>query len=107
MKRMVRRSEVSRVKLHIAVFISVMLCSMLLFSGYYLAKEWGHDCDGGDCPICECMTMCQEFLGHIYGGGAEQTVYAALLTGGIICLLSVCSERTAATLITWKVRLNP
>jgi len=84
-----------------------MLFTVLLFSGFYLVEEWDHECEGEDCPICECIAQCQSFFREFFGGEMAQEVCMFTILCCLGGILSVEPEIIGYTLISWKVRLNP
>ena len=79
---------------------------MILTSAYFLAHEATHNCDDEDCPVCECIHICEEELKRLSNAGE---VFVALLMFGII--LSADNEINEPLLISMtpvnrKIRLN-
>ena len=90
----------------LAVIISVLMASVLLFSVFYIAAEADHECEGAHCHVCECIEICAGLLQR-FGFESEHTLVAAAavfaLISVIFCYEKVRSENTPVTL---KVRLN-
>ena len=90
----------------LAVIISVLMASVLLFSVFYIAAEADHECEGAHCQVCECIEICAGLLQR-FGFGSGHTLVAAAavfaLISVIFCYEEVRSENTPVTL---KVRLN-
>ena len=89
-----------------ARWLAAALVLVLLFSALFIALEAHHDCQGDDCAICACISICQDLL---------QQLSAAALVLGLTLLLNravrtlVFAVRAAAaypTPITLKVKLS-
>ena len=89
-----------------ARWLAAVLALVLLFSALFIALEAHHDCQGDDCAICACISICQDLL--------RQLSVAALVLG--LALLLNCTVRalaftvrtaiTFSTPITLKVKLS-
>ncbi len=91
----------------ISLLTCVILVTITLFSHFYLAMEAGHDCDGEDCPICACMTICEGVLHQV--GGAAPLVAAIIFFIGFIFLdmpIIRTSSVINSSLVAKKVRLD-
>jgi NADH:ubiquinone oxidoreductase subunit K len=90
--------------------IAVLMCAALyfsvLFSAFFIADEYHHDCVGEVCPICQCIAECEAFVNQISSGLI--IVFIALLTLAIAAdsYRMFVSLFSANTLVTQKVRLN-
>ena len=90
--------------------ISLLLCGVLLFgmlfSAFFVSKEFHHDCTGEDCPICQMVAICENFSHQLSSGLA----FLASVIMGLFCIfvtpvMTVCAPK-ASTLVSYKVRLN-
>ncbi|MCR5558154.1 MAG: hypothetical protein K6F75_11430 [Butyrivibrio sp.] len=90
--------------------ISVILCGVLLFgmlfSTFFVSKEFHHDCTGEDCPICEMVAICENFSHQLASG----LIFLAAVIIGLFCLYvaacTVISSKSSFSLVAYKVRLN-
>jgi hypothetical protein len=49
-------------------FISAVLILLLtVVAVFYIAVETDHECHGEDCPICECIHVCESYLHETRG----------------------------------------
>ena len=89
---------------------ALLLCIGLVFalavSSTYIAHEAGHVCSGDDCPICQMVAICDNFVNQL--GCGLIFLAAALL---FIFVKSVektysCHLFIAPTPVRQKVRLN-
>ncbi len=99
-------SEFEYVKSGIAAFICVMLLVGVLFSNFYVAHEFQHDCTGEDCPICQYIAECEAFVNQISTG-------VVFVCTALIAFLAISKTYTFvtrvgvfSTLVDQKVRLN-
>lgn len=89
-----------------ALFISMAMLVVMLFSAFYITLEATHDCDGDSCPVCAMIQQCENNLNQIGSG----LILVAVITG-IAYLLSVCVKKADGffmypTLVSNMVRLN-
>ena len=49
----------------ISFLLTVLICSIMLWSAFYIANETGHDCIGEDCPICYQLSVCQNNINRL------------------------------------------
>ena len=100
-----RNAEKIGIKRLFAGAVCLTVLAALLFSAFFIAMEAGHDCTGGDCPICELILLCESTLRKL-GGAAVLTAFAVLfiitLFTAFLPVFTVCS----GTLFSRKVRLN-
>ena len=79
---------------------------VILLAGVFIVMEADHDCEGEDCPVCECLEQCQAAL-HQTGNTpfiCITTYFSALLLiAGIILPVKVTFKETP---VSTKVRLN-
>ena len=89
-----------------AAITAIAMLLVILLAGIFIILEADHDCEGEDCPVCECMEQCQATLHQL--GSITVTGKTALFP---ILLLIVLSVHIAAvfpkqTPVSIKVRLN-
>jgi len=89
-----------------AAITAIAMLLVILLAGIFIILEADHDCEGEDCPVCECMEQCQATLHQL--GSVTVTGKAVLFP---ILLLIVLSVHIAAVLpkqtpVSIKVRLN-
>ncbi len=90
--------------------ISVIMCGVLLFgmlfSAFFVSKEFNHNCTGEDCPICEMVAICENFSHQLVSG----LIFFAAVIMGLFCLYvaacTVINDNGSFTLVAYKVRLN-
>lgn len=96
----------NRMRRIVAGSIGIMLLFILLFSSFYIVAECDHECDGHDCPICECIHQCETVI-HMFRYGETRilvaAVFAALLTETIHILAVAFSTQTP---VSTKVQMN-
>ncbi len=86
--------------------MALMMLAVLLVSASFIAAETGHDCCGDDCPICECIMLCEIALRQIDISAALQA--AVTLPVIFFCIsffVSGCNY-CRETPVSRKVRLN-
>ena len=103
---MMRIPMTSGVRKLAAGLLSLVLVLVVLLSAYCIAVESGHDCEGEECAVCECIRQCKSALHPICNGAVM--LLAAIIPA--ICLLlrariEVCGI-LRDTPISRKVRLN-
>ncbi len=89
-----------------ALFISLAMLVVMLFSAFYITMESSHDCDGDGCPICAMIQQCENNLNQI---GSGLILLATIV--GVTHLLSACIKKADGffmypTLVSNMVRLN-
>ena len=85
----------------------LLLLAFLLFSSYFLALESGHDCHEDDCPICFCITHCENVLRQMTGNLIPTGAICILLFLSIQRLFSHFCNLKEDTPVTLRVRMNP
>jgi len=90
----------------IAVFLTVALLFVMLYSALFIAAEADHDCVGENCPICYQINVCQNALKNLslaVCAAAFAAAFAYTLCRGI----SVCTDYAQSyTLVSLKVKLS-
>ena len=94
------------IKKIVSILIGMMMLLMILTSAYFLAHEAMHKCDDEDCPVCECIHICEEALKRLSNASE---VFVALMMFGVI--LSADNEiyeplLMITTPVNRKIRLN-
>ncbi len=89
-----------------ALIMSVTMLGLMLLSFFFIAAEAGHECEGEDCHICECIKQCCNTVRRI-GEGAVRVIAVALAAGFTVLILP-CAERrfSEETLVSKKIRMN-
>lgn len=91
---------------YLTLFLSGIITLIMLLSAMYMAEEVHHECSGEECPICECLHICEEILYETEG--AEVVLVAAAVTVLIVYMM----ERGAVymllhdTPVSEKVRMD-
>jgi hypothetical protein len=97
---------------HNSLFKSLapILCAVLLFgmlfSSFFISTEFHHDCTGEDCPICQMIALCENFVDQL---GAGLIILIAAFFSILIksdLSLNMAYAPVFATLVRQKVRLN-
>lgn len=89
----------------VSILIAMAVVFVMLGSIFYIAVEANHDCTGHDCPICEQISACKNFLKTLCTAVGVAGTYAALIF--VLCSIPVCWEKIVfpRTLVTLKVKL--
>lgn len=89
-----------------AALICLWLVCGVVFSVFFVSNEYDHDCSGDECPICQIITVCENFVKNISGG----LILAVAALAAVLVVAGACvkdsADIIADTLITQKVRLN-
>ena len=89
-----------------ALIMAIAMLSAVLLAGFFIAIEAEHDCEGEDCPICECLEQCHAILNQT--GSAPVTCKGIVFS--VALLITFCVHITRVfrreTPVTIKVRLN-
>ena len=90
----------------IAVFLTVALLFVMLYSALFIAAEADHDCVGENCPICYQINVCQNTLKNL-SFAVSAAVLAAAFTYTLCRGISVCTDYAQSyTLVSLKVKLS-
>ncbi len=93
-------------KRSIAIVAAVMLLFAMLFSAAFIAHESVHDCTGENCPICQMIGQCENFVKRI-APVFICAVFSFLLAAQVFATETFDEENTfKPTLLSLKVRLN-
>ncbi len=90
----------------ISYAISVMMIFTVFFAAFFISAEVGHHCEDEECPICECIELCEQTLHNVFDGLVILSVAAFSAS---VCMLSVSLWQihlTESTLVSEKVQLN-
>lgn len=96
----------SKKKIAAGIIVTMMLLYIVL-SAFFISLEANHKCeDEENCPICECMQICQNTL-HQISDFAAVAVFAFVPV--LLCLgvfVSVSLNLKKETPVSYKIRLN-
>ncbi len=102
----IRMNKEHKTAKHLAVLLSVLMISVMLFSAFYVVSEANHDCCGDCCPVCAQIDQCNAVL-RSAGEGTAALSMTILLTLIVSELLIMADKNVyLPTLITQKIRLN-
>ena len=90
-----------------AALAGFLLFAFVLLSSYFLALESGHDCHEDDCPICFCITHCENVLRQMGALVLSACVVAILFFPSIHRLISYFFSLKEDTPVALRVRMNP
>ncbi len=88
-----------------AAVLSALILFITLFSVFYTAAEYDHDCDSGDCPVCACIHFC-ECMTALVGSAAAvcaKNVFVRVFADKIP-VIRKC--RMMFSPVLYKVRMN-
>lgn len=90
----------------IAVLVAAVFLFGMLFSALFIAEESVHDCSGEDCPICEMIAQCENFVKRI--SPAIILAVLAFLAIELVCAYrsETDSDIVRTTPLSLRVRLN-
>ena len=89
-----------------AAITAIAMLLVILLAGIFIALEADHDCEGEDCPVCECIEQCQgtlHQLGSVTVTGMAVLFPILLLIASGIHFVRVIRRETPVSI---KVRLN-
>ncbi|WP_139225885.1 hypothetical protein [Oribacterium sp. WCC10] len=96
----------SQYKKFVCGIIAMMMLVFVLLSAAFIAAESDHNCTGEDCPVCECIQLCENTLRKL-GGGTVPVVFLFLpvvfFSFSFYIPAFTCGQDTP---VTRKVRLN-
>ncbi len=102
----VEASQNSTAKRVSAAVIAAALLLVFFLAGAFIALESDHECEGENCPVCECLEQCGITLRQLGMSLAKPGVslftFFFLITGTLRYIIVVCRQ----TLVSNKVRLN-
>lgn len=89
-----------------ATITAIAMLLVVLLAGIFIALEADHECEGEDCPICECLEQCRATLHQLgtaaVAGKAMLFPILLLIVSGIHLVRVVRKE----TPVSIKVQLN-
>ena len=88
------------------LILSAVMFLLMAFSAFYIAEETVHECSGEECPVCECLQICE---GILYGTqGARLIIISALIAYALICRIGMNGSTFFSfdTLVSEKVRMD-
>ena len=79
---------------------------LMAFSAFYIAEETVHECSGEECPVCECLQICEGILYETQG--ARLIIISALIAYELICRIGMNGSTVFSfdTLVSEKVRMD-
>ena len=89
-----------------AAITAIAMLLVILLAGIFIALEADHDCEGEDCPVCECMEQCRATLhqlGSVTVTGKAVLFPVLLLIVSVIHFARVIRRETPVSI---KVQLN-
>ena len=91
---------------YLPLILSAVLFLLMAFSAFYIAEESVHECSGEECPICECLQICEGILYETQG--ARLIIISALIAYTFICSIGTVNGRLFSfdTLVSEKVRMD-
>ena len=90
----------------IACLVSVIMLASLFLSLFYIVMEAGHECEGEECHVCECVEQCMGAVRRLCEGTPHILVFAALIF--FVAVTGTLSEQHISfeTLVSKKIRMN-
>ena len=90
---------------YISVISAALILLITVISVFYIAEEADHDCHGEDCPICECIHICESTLHETQG---EEIFFLPCAEISVITVTDAVpfSVFVSDTLVTDKVRMD-
>lgn len=88
------------------LILSAVMFLLMAFSAFYIAEETVHECSGEECPICECLQICEGILYETQG--ARLIIISALIAYALICRIGMTGSTVFSfdTLVSEKVRME-
>ncbi|MBO7095486.1 MAG: hypothetical protein J6V94_00825 [Lachnospiraceae bacterium] len=88
------------------LILSAVMFLLMAFSAFYIAEETVHECSGEECPICECLQICEGILYETQG--ARLIIISALIAYALICRIGMTGSTVFSfdTLVSEKVRMD-
>ena len=94
-----------RKRILIALLTTVFIFGTL-FSVLYIAIESHHDCIGEDCPVCQCIIVCENILKKLSTALFVMSVSAAFVFASKISIIKNLKLIPIQTLVSLKVKLS-
>ena len=89
-----------------AFLMGSLLAFAVLFAVLVPTVEAVHDCSGENCPVCECIAMCEQFVKKLSAVCVSCAAAYMVLSVADHIKEKVCSRIAPETLVTLKVRLD-
>lgn len=105
-KEHMRNIGLKRMRDLIISFLCAALLLGVLFSAFFIANEYHHDCTGEECPICQIIAECEAFINQIATGLVIAFEAVLVLAAAQDIRVMLGNLLVADTLVTQKVRLN-
>ena len=88
------------------LILSAVMFMLMAFSAFYIAEESVHECSGEECPICECLQICDGVLYETQG--ARLIIISAFIAYALICRIGMTGSTVFSfdTLVSEKVRMD-
>lgn len=90
----------------LSVTLALLLCSVVMFSAFYVVAENNHDCSGENCPICFQINMCESTVKSI---GTAVVAVACLAVTVFVLILNNLKDSDSYLLetpVSLKVKLT-
>ena len=96
----------SRIIKTLAAVTATALLLVIVLAGIFIVMEADHDCEGEDCPVCQCLENCQTTIRQL----GSVTVAASISLFSFFILITAYFHITEVfcndTPVSAKVRLN-
>ena len=96
-------------KLRKRILIALLTTAFIfgtLFSVLYIAIESHHDCIGEDCPICQCIIVCENILKKLSTALFVMSISVAFVFASKISIIKNLKLIPIQTLVSLKVKLS-
>ena len=96
-------------KLRKRILIALLTTAFIfgtLFSVLYIAIESHHDCIGEDCPICQCIIVCENILKKLSTTLFVMSVSVAFVFASKISIIKNLKLIPIQTLVSLKIKLS-
>ena len=89
-----------------AAITAIAMLLVIILAGIFIALEADHECEGEDCPICECLEQCRATLHQL--GSVTVTSKAVLFPVLLLIVSGIHFARVIRreTPVSIKVQLN-
>ncbi|TKZ35858.1 hypothetical protein [Brachyspira catarrhinii] len=88
------------------IFLTTAFIFGTLFSILYITIESHHDCIGEDCPICQCIIVCENILKKLSTAFGIVSIYIAFKFASKISIINYFKLVPIQTLVSLKVKLS-
>ncbi len=98
---------ISQKRIKVLAFImAFLMLAVIMLSSAYLAIHSNHECAEEDCPICECLRICESLIRSAGNNIVFNTAVFVLPVILFPFVLSIIRSYAWDTPVTMKVRLN-